>query len=810
MEKKKNRSSILKKLLLPTAVCLSLGSGVALGFVGGLVKDQPLMNHEEMLEQVNNISKSSDVYFGSGEKLGTINSELIRKVVSYNDIGENAKNAIIASEDSNFYSNSGVEPLAIVRASFSEVTKSGNTGGSTITQQLVKNQLLDNSRSYERKAKEILLALRVDNNFSKEEILQTYLNVAPFGKNSLGQNISGIETAAQSIFGVHSKDLNIAQAAYLAGFVQSPYKYTPFDGSGNVKSDEELQVGFDRQKYVLEQMKDNGFITRDQYNEALKFNIKGAFIKEKATEYTDYPYIRDEVVTAAAEILAEQTAKKNNKEQQFKEDSSYRDDLIEKHKTKFVTGGYTVKTTLIKNLYDKLQEAKKQFASYPTSTQDGVTYPLDIGATVIENGTGKILAFVGGMDYNKQQLNHATRTHRSPGSTIKPLLVYGPAIDKGYITPNSTLLDKRFNFEGWKPENFSQTEYKYLPARQALARSLNLATVRLYSAFINENPAKEYLEKMDFKRLTEADQKNLATALGGMNYGVSVAENTAAFSTFANNGKYNKAYIIQEIRDHNDKVVYSAEVKPTQVYEDSTSYLMLDMLNDVINTGYGTAPDIAAALSFNTKNLFVKTGTSEYYKDLWVVGGSTKITLGTWTGYDKPATVPDYSYGHKMWSHLMNAIYAYDRSLISPDTAFERPSSVVDAYINPQNNGKGGTADIVPSDFQELSKDKVNLKFGSNIDKTVIYGEVTKAVVKKPTTSTTTTDKEKQEKEKQEKERQEKEKQEAAKQEAAKQQELDRQKKEKERLEKERQKEIERQKELERQRKQNANSNKRN
>ena len=314
MEKKKNRSSILKKLLLPTAVCLSLGSGVALGFVGGLVKDQPLMNHEEMLEQVNNISKSSDVYFGSGEKLGTINSELIRKVVSYNNIGENAKNAIIASEDSNFYSNSGVEPLAIVRASFSEVTKSGNTGGSTITQQLVKNQLLDNSRSYERKAKEILLALRVDNNFSKEEILETYLNVAPFGKNSLGQNISGIETAAQSIFGVHSKDLNIAQAAYLAGFVQSPYKYTPFDGSGNVKSDEELQVGFDRQKYVLEQMKDNGFITRDQYNEALQFNIKGAFIKEKATEYTDYPYIRDEVVTAAAEILAEQTAKKNNKE----------------------------------------------------------------------------------------------------------------------------------------------------------------------------------------------------------------------------------------------------------------------------------------------------------------------------------------------------------------------------------------------------------------------------------------------------------------------------------------------------------------
>ena len=259
MKKKKISTSILKKLLLPTAMCLSLGTGVGLGFVGGLVKDQPLISQEEMLEQINNISKSSDVYFGSGEKLGTINSELIRKVVSYDEIGENVKNAIIASEDANFYYNSGIEPLAIIRASFSELTKSSTTGGSTITQQLVKNQLLDNSRSYERKAKEILLALRVDNNFSKQEILKTYLNVAPFGKNSLGQNISGIETAAQGIFGVSSKDLNIAQAAYLAGFVQSPYKYTPFDSAGNIRSDDELKIGLERQKYVLERMRSNSF-----------------------------------------------------------------------------------------------------------------------------------------------------------------------------------------------------------------------------------------------------------------------------------------------------------------------------------------------------------------------------------------------------------------------------------------------------------------------------------------------------------------------------------------------------------------------
>ncbi|MGX7111987.1 transglycosylase domain-containing protein [Gemella cuniculi] len=736
MKKKKNKVSILGVMLLTISLCVSLGLGIAIGFVGGLVKNQPILNQKEMQEQINNISQNSEVYFGSGERLGTINSELIRKVISYDEMGDNVKNAIVASEDANFYSNNGVEPLAILKATFSEITKKSSLGGSTITQQLVKNQMLDNSRSYERKAKEILLALRMNNYFSKREILETYLNVAPFGKNSLGQNISGIETAAMGIFGIHAKDLNIAQAAYLVGFVQSPYKYTPFDSSGNIRSDKELQAGLNRQKYVLERMLANNYITTEQYNDAKKFNIKGAFTKQRASEYTDYPYIRDEVTTSVAEILAEQTAKKNNKEQQFKEDSAYRDDLIEKSKTKFITGGYKVKTTLNKKLYDTLQEVRKDFKSYPTSTQNGTVYPLEIGASVIENNTGKILAFIGGMDYNKQQLNHATRTHRSPGSTIKPLLVYGPAIDKGYITPNSTLLDKRFNYNGWKPENFSLTEYGNLSARQALARSLNLATIRLYSGFVNENPAKDYLEKMNFKGITPNDQNNLAAAIGGMAHGVSVTENTNAFATFANMGEYKKAYIIEEIRNNENEIVYRATHTPTRVYKDSTSYLILNMLNDVINASYGTAPDIAKELNFNNKNLFVKTGTSEYYKDLWVVGGTKNITVGTWTGYDKPATVPNYIYGHKTWIRIMNAIYSHDSNLVSPDTSFTKPKSVVDSKINPYNNSSGSISDMIPEDFKELSKEKTLQKFGYNIDKSIMFVEPKKEVKSKDTEDT--------------------------------------------------------------------------
>ena len=732
MKIKKILTSMTRAILLSIGLLISLGAGLAIGYVGGLVKDQPVLTQKEMKEQINNISKNSEVYFGSGEKLGTINSELIRKTVTYENIGDNVKNAIIASEDSNFYSNSGIDIWAVLRATHSEATGARSTGGSTITQQLVKNQLLDNSRSYERKAKEILLALRVDSHFSKNEILENYLNVAPFGKNSLGQNISGIETAAQGVFGVHSKDLNIAQAAYLVGFVQSPYRYTPFDSTGNIRPDEELQAGFERQQYVLERMLSNDFITKEQFEEAKKFDIKGAYTKQKYSEYTDYPYIRDEVTSSVAEILAEQTAKKNNREEEFKNDSDYRNELIEKSRIKFITGGYKVKTTLDKKLYDTLQETKKQFTSYPTYSQGGGVYPLEIGASVIENSTGKVLAFIGGMDYKKQQLNHATRTRRSPGSTIKPLLVYGPAIDKGYITPNSTVLDKRFNHYGWKPENYDMSERGYLPAREALARSLNLPTVRLYSAFYKEDPVTNYLEKMGAEGLTESDKTNLATAIGGMTYGLSVTENTSAFSTFANKGEHKKAHIIEEIENNDGELVYKADFSPVKVFEESTSYLIVNMLGDVINKSYGTSHDMPSKLKFNSKNLFVKTGTSEYYKDLWVIGGSTKITVGLWNGYDSPAKVPSYDYAQRSWVAVMNAIYALDKNLISPDTAFSRPKSVVDASINGYNNAKGGTKDIVPNGFKELSKEKTLAKFGYNIDKGISFNDPSKVVVTKP------------------------------------------------------------------------------
>ncbi|MBU0278644.1 MULTISPECIES: transglycosylase domain-containing protein [unclassified Gemella] len=702
-----------KKYFIATLLIIfSLSFGIVLGFFGNLVKNQPVLSYSEMKEKLNDISINSDIYFTNGEKVATINSELIRKTIPLSDMGINIKNAIIASEDANFYNNMGVEPFAVLRATYNELTHRSISGGSTITQQLIKNQLLDNSRSYERKAKEILMSIRANKYFTKEEILETYLNMVPFGKNKLGQNINGIETASLGVFGMHSKDLNIAQAAYLAGFVQSPFRYTPFDSSGNLRSDEELNAGFQRQVYVLDRMLSEKFITKDEYNEALNFDIKSSFITDLKNETDNYPYITNEVITEVTKIFAKKMAEEEGKLNEFKNNNDYRNTILEKAKVKFTTGGYKVKTTIDKNLHDKLQEARDNYPSF--ITQNGQN--IQLGATVIENKSGKILAFIGGRDFDNQQLNHATRTYRSPGSTIKPLLVYGPAIEKGYITPNSLLLDKKFDLNGWKPENYAKREFNLLTARKALAQSLNLSTIRLYSAFVNENPMDEYLKKMDFEGLTKSDETTLSAAIGGLDYGFTVAQNTSAFAALANSGEFNKAYIIEEIEDNSENIIYKHEKNSVQVYSKETSYLIVNMLHDVI-TNIGIAPDIAARLKFNSDNLFVKTGTSEYNHDLWTVGGTTNITFGLWTGYDQPQEIAGFTHAHNQWSYFMNVINEYNPELVDADKKFEQPHTVRYIGINQINNDTGSTLDLVPSGFTKLSDEKMYKKFGSLIDK---------------------------------------------------------------------------------------------
>jgi len=241
------------------AVMIGLfGVGVGAGYFASLVKDEPIREYEEMRKDIYNYEETSQMYFANNKLIGEVRSELYREEVDLENVSDFIVEAVIATEDQEFYEHNGIVPKAIVRATLQEFTNASvQTGGSTLTQQIIKNQILTNEVSFDRKAKEILLAMRLENFFEKDEILEAYLNIIPYGRNSSGRNIAGIQTAAKGVFGKDASELNLAQSAYLSGLPQNPYAFTPFTQKGELKGEEGLEPGINRMKTVLKRMYQN-------------------------------------------------------------------------------------------------------------------------------------------------------------------------------------------------------------------------------------------------------------------------------------------------------------------------------------------------------------------------------------------------------------------------------------------------------------------------------------------------------------------------------------------------------------------------
>jgi len=362
------------------------------------------------------------------------------------------------------------------------------------------------------------------------------------------------------------------------------------------------------------------------------------------------------------------------------------------------TKGYKIYSTVDKKMYDAMNNVKTNFSSYGTtlSTQTTdketgetktVEAPVQVGAMAIENATGKIKSFIGGRDYDLENLNHATSSKRQPGSTIKPLLVYGPAIEKGIISAGSALPDVEVTSHGWstaKPlENYGGATPKgIVSARYALKNSLNLPAVRLYGLNFANKPM-NYLDKLGFEYITETDRTTYSAALGGLQVGSTVEENTNAFATFANGGKYVDAYMITKIVDKDGKTIYKHKSKSKKVFSQATSYIINDILRDVLDSGTGKKAN--GTLKFNA-DFAAKTGTTQNYNDVWFMGYNKDISLGVWLGYDMPKTL-DYGSGYygkpservnRLWGQLMNSIYDTNPDLATANgDYFSRPSDVV-------------------------------------------------------------------------------------------------------------------------------------
>ena len=680
---------ILFLLLAVTLIGLFLFS-IGLGYFAALVSDEEVLAEDEIKTNLTEMTESTTVTFGSGEELGTLRSDLIRETVKYDDISENVTQALIATEDEHFYEHNGVVPKAFMRASLQELSGSeAGSGGSTITQQLVKNQMLTNDPTFDRKATELLLAFRVENILSKEEILEAYLNAVSFGRNANGQNIAGIESAAEGVFGKSASELNIAESAFLAGLPQNPYAYTPFNQDGSLKEADMLEAGKNRQEFVLSRMLTEGVISQEEHDQALAYNIYDNMASSVVVPNQNYPFLTDEIERRGVEVIKYILAEEEGVSREDVDSTPLlNQEYTQKANDALRNQGYQIETTIDKNIYDTMQETKENSFYYygERSSLDAINavegeeeeiLDHEVGAVLKENDTGKILGFVGGRNYENSEVNHATQTSRQAGSTMKPLSTYAPAIDQGLIVPDTVLLDKEFNNNGYEPANYSGDEYGLVSAKHALSNSYNLSTLRLWSEVRNHNPY-QYLDAMNMS-IPEQLVGITSLPLGPLD--TTVENNVDAFSTFGNQGEMNESYMIQKITAPDGDIVYEHQEDPVRVFKESTSFLVADMLKESFLTGsvyhikdyYNSVKDVY--------DWSAKTGTSENFVDSWMIGFNPKVTLGIWMGYDR--NIPqvydtdDETHPHIYnWSYMADALSQAAPEVMGAYEKFEQPSSV--------------------------------------------------------------------------------------------------------------------------------------
>ncbi|PIO83116.1 carboxypeptidase [Loigolactobacillus backii] len=695
--------SVLKSLFLHIASFLlivgTLTVGIGLGYFASLLNKDTIPSYNTMKTAINSDYAPSNLYFAKNVKLGELQTNITSTPVSINQISPNLTKAITSTEDQYFYQHHGVVPKSVVRALFSSLTGIGTqTGGSTLTQQLVKMQLLNSETTFKRKASEILLALRVDKYFSKSEILQAYLNAATFGRNNKGQNVAGVQEVAEGLFGKPASDLNLSQAAFIAGLPQSPSVYTPYKNNGSLKKD--LSLGLDRKNVVLFRMYRDNKITKQQWQTAEKYDLKKDFLsKQPNPEPTQkYGYVYNLVTKDARNILMKQLYKKDGlTATEVNQDNNLYQQYYQQASQLLTERGYHVYTTINKSVYDSMQNVVQEQGNTfgpthedtSTDPQTGKTIhvkePAQNGSVLLNNHTGAVLGFVGGRDFSVTQINHAFDTKRSPGSSIKPLLVYGPAIQRKLIGSGTKIADFKVNYNGYKPTDYGQTiQNRFVSSRDALKYSYNIPAVNLYNQVRKHGSVKPYMEKMGIK-LTSKDYKELGLALGGTQYGVSVADEASAYTTLSNSGKHTDAYVVSKITDNNGKTVYQHKPKTTQVFSPATAYVMSNMMRSVVTQG--TASQIPGAATFNTSNLVGKTGTSNDNRDSWFVGSTPKVTLATWTGYDNfygnsyNLTDTSGEVSNAYWTNLANAINTTDSSILGTTQRRTRPSGVTEVSV---------------------------------------------------------------------------------------------------------------------------------
>lgn len=685
------------KLLINSIVVLGFliaifGGGVGVGFVVSLFDKVEVPKTKELVEKVSEVSRISTITYSDGSLVSEVNSDLLRIPVTSEEVSDYLKQAVIATEDETFETHNGVVPKAVLRAALGSIGLGSSSGGSTLTQQLIKQQLVGDAPTFTRKANEIVSALALERNMKKNEILTIYLNVSPFGRNNQGKNIAGVEAAARGIFGKTAKELSVPQAAFIAGLPQSPIVYSPYASDGTRKSDDDMIYGIERYQDVLYNMYRASFLTKEEYEAYKDYDIKQDFIAPAPITSDTKDYLYYEVMEEAQQVMFDYLVKRDAVSENDLKNDDIKSSYEEMATQELSQGGYIIKSTVDKGIYSAMQSV---VANYSSVLDNGNEY-VETGSVLIDNSTGAILGFIGGRNFATNQNNHAFDTQRSPASTIKPLLAYGIAIDQGLLGSASILSNYPTNFSSGQPIMYGSSKGTGMMNLQtAIDMSVNIPAFWTYKMIQNAGVnAKDYMEKMNY-HIPMYDIESVPLG-GGVE--ISVLTNTNAYQTLANGGVYNKHYIVESITASDGTVVYQHEAAPVQVYSKATASIMNMLLRQVINSGY-TSTFKSRLSSLNpqaaTSDFVGKTGTSNEVNDVWLMLSTPKVTLGTWVGNDDNSEMyvwTGYYNNSQYVAYLVDALYNVKSDMFSGK--FELDSSVISSNVVSSTGQRAGTVQV--------------------------------------------------------------------------------------------------------------------
>lgn len=681
---------LLQSFLHLLTGCLILGALIALLIYAKVKPDLDYCREvaydklAQMQRQDFQLLSDTEVYDKNNQLIGLINAGHY-EYVPIKDISMNLQNAYIAQEDRRFKSHTGVDWIATFRAGLALVKNRGEItqGGSTITQQVIKNTYLTQERSFTRKIVEILLAPEVEKKYSKADIMEFYCNT-----NFYGNHCYGVQAASRYYFGKDAADLETWEAAVLVGLSNSPSAYDPIRNP-----DDSLEKRND----VLQSMHEIQYLTDEEYQNAISQPL--SIVQEEA-EGTDENYQSSYAIHCAALALMKMEDFPFQYTFQDKEDyDSYMENYQTVYKAKneeIRAGGYRIYTSLDSQLQEVLQTQVDTVLESYTELQENGKYALQGAAVIVDNKTNYVAAIVGGRGTD-DPFNRAYLSARQPGSTIKPLISYGPAFDTGEYYPARMVDDHKW--EGG-PSNSGGHYYGNVTVREALNRSLNTVAWQILTD-IGVNFGLDYLGQMEFQKLTWVDNNVPSLSIGGFTNGVRVVDMAKGYSTLANRGVYDERTCIVRI-EHQQQGEVTKHYKPfaKQVYQEDSAFMLTDILKGTLTESYGTGRGLALENGIPAAG---KTGTTNSSKDTWFCGYTRYYTTAVWVGYDIPRAMPGIygsTYAGKIWKQVMDKIHEGLEPL-----DWEQPASV-----EMQADSRSGITDYVSTTAQLRAQQSIHDK----------------------------------------------------------------------------------------------------